>query len=102
MGSIYYYSRDGQVTGPVSSRDIRRLAAVGKLRPADLVWKEGYPEWIAASRVKGLQWPARRPSNAATSQEAFDDVEIVQDKKQLLSEGEFRLSEEEEGNHRDQ
>ena len=54
MGSRYYYAIDGQQFGPVSSRDLRRLAAAGQLQPTDLVWKEGAPKWILASRVKGL------------------------------------------------
>lgn len=30
------------------------MAAVGKLRPHDLVWKEGMKQWLPASNIKGL------------------------------------------------
>jgi TM2 domain-containing membrane protein YozV len=57
MASEWYYSHDGQRLGPVSSEQLKELAAVGKLGPDDLVWKEGMDNWVAAGKVKKLLPP---------------------------------------------
>jgi tetratricopeptide (TPR) repeat protein len=54
MASQWYYSQDGQRRGPLSDSHLKKLAASGRLRPADLLWKEGMSRWVAASKVKGL------------------------------------------------
>lgn len=55
----WYYSRgNGDMQGPVTPAELARLAQVGELRPGDLVWKEGMEEWIAADRIKGLDFGA--------------------------------------------
>lgn len=53
-GSQWYFAVDGQQRGPVSSLDLRKLAKLNKLKPTDLVWKEGLPEWIPAQKITGL------------------------------------------------
>ena len=50
----WYYARDGRQTGPVSSEQIKQLAASGDLVPDDLVWKEGMTTWAHARSVNGL------------------------------------------------
>ena len=50
-GSI---SKGGQQQGPVSSKQLKQMAATGQLQPTDLVWKEGMEQWVAASSIKGL------------------------------------------------
>ena len=50
----WYYSVDGQKLGPVSGRDLKRLAASGEIKPSSLVWKQGMANWAAAKGVKGL------------------------------------------------
>ena len=50
----YYDGGSGNRIGPVSSAEVRKLAASGQLQPTALVWREGFDGWIAASRVKGL------------------------------------------------
>jgi NAD-dependent dihydropyrimidine dehydrogenase PreA subunit len=59
----WFYARNGQQVGPLSSTQLRELAAAGTLTPADLVWREGTPKWLAASKVKGLfpATPAEQP-----------------------------------------
>ena len=54
MAHDYYYAVDGQRFGPVSAERIQELASSGKLRPADLIWKEGMADWVPAARLKGL------------------------------------------------
>jgi hypothetical protein len=58
----WYYSRgNADMQGPVSPAELARLAQAGELRPGDLVWKEGMEEWIAADRIKGLEFPSASP-----------------------------------------
>ena len=52
--SQWYYSRNGEKFGPLSSEQLKQLAASGQLFPTDLIWKEGMKEWQPAVKVKGL------------------------------------------------
>jgi hypothetical protein len=54
MAEQWYYTRDGQQMGPVSTAALRDLATSGSLRPADLVWTEGMSAWAPASATRGL------------------------------------------------
>lgn len=59
MAQRWYYARGGQKIGPVTSQELRYLAASGSLQPADLVWTEGMAEWKEAQSVVGLFPDAR-------------------------------------------
>ena len=48
MASSWYYGHDSQRHGPVSSEELKELAASGQLLRDDLVWKEGMKAWAAA------------------------------------------------------
>ncbi|GIW80530.1 MAG: hypothetical protein KatS3mg105_2337 [Gemmatales bacterium] len=50
----YYYSRDNQAHGPVTSEQLKALADAGRIRPTDWIWKEGATRWKPASSVRGL------------------------------------------------
>ncbi len=52
--SIWYYARGESEQGPISTAQIKALAATGALRRDDLVWKEGMENWIPASDVDEL------------------------------------------------
>lgn len=54
MAQEWYYTKDGERQGPVTSKQLKHLANVGELRPTDLVWTEGKDDWKPASIVKGL------------------------------------------------
>jgi len=54
MSTEWYHTSAGEQLGPVTSADIRQLAADGALGPEDLVWNKSLTEWIPARRVKGL------------------------------------------------
>jgi hypothetical protein len=54
MSAQFHYLRDGKQVGPVSAEQLKQAAVSGVLRPQDLVWGEGLPDWVPASRVKGL------------------------------------------------
>lgn len=45
---------DGQKLGPLSDQDLLSWARAGRLRPSDLVWQDGMPEWLPASQVPQL------------------------------------------------
>ncbi|MDR1963175.1 MAG: GYF domain-containing protein [Planctomycetaceae bacterium] len=57
----WYYRKGTARFGPVSSSDIKKMAAEGKLVPTDLLRGVGMTEWIAASKVKGL-FPKTEPA----------------------------------------
>jgi len=54
MSKSWYYLRDGERHGPVSSQQLRALAYARKIAPDDLVWCEGLADWTPAAKVKGL------------------------------------------------
>jgi hypothetical protein len=63
MGNEWFYTQNGRAApAPVSSEQLKQLAGGGLLRPDDLVWKEGMPNWVQAGSLKGLFGPAKQPS----------------------------------------
>lgn len=54
MADGWYYARDGEKLGPFSATQLKELAATGRLRPHDTVWKHGVEKGVPASRVKHL------------------------------------------------
>jgi hypothetical protein len=70
----WYYAEDGQQRGPVTFDIIQALAISGKLRPNDLVWKVGMPQWVPANTQAGLfaAMPAPRQTER---RESFRDDE---------------------------
>src|SRR5581483_5559280 len=61
----WYYRLENQIIedGPVSSAELKRLAAIGLLSPAHLIWRKGMAKWKHASSIKGL-FPAVAPRPA--------------------------------------
>lgn len=52
---VWYFSRDGQHSGPLTYAEIKEKADRGLLRPrTDLVWKEGMNEWRSVGEIEGL------------------------------------------------
>lgn len=55
MASEWYYTINGQQgPGPISASELKQLATSGQLKPTDLVWQDGMPDWVEASTIKGL------------------------------------------------
>jgi hypothetical protein len=52
--AIWYYAVDDQEHGPITSAQLKSLAEAGKLKPDDLVWREGLDDWKPAREVSGL------------------------------------------------
>lgn len=60
--AAWYFTFQGVKQGPVTSAQLRTMAAEGKIAPADLVWKDGLPDWIPAAKVRGLFQNAAVPT----------------------------------------
>ena len=54
MNADWFYSVGDTRQGPVTEDDLKRLVADGRLRPADLVWRDGMPDWVEARTVPAL------------------------------------------------
>jgi hypothetical protein len=67
----WYYSINDEQHGPVSVKDLKRLAGSGQLRPDNLVRKDGTDNWTKAGSVNGL-FPTDDSSNSAGQDESFD------------------------------
>lgn len=59
----WFYVKDGQKRGPISTAQLRQLAASGELVPKDQIWREGLEGWVAASYIKGLPFSRVASSN---------------------------------------
>lgn len=49
--ATWYYARGGERRGPVDLEKLVAAARAGKLRPDDLVWNDGMPDWVPAGTV---------------------------------------------------
>jgi hypothetical protein len=65
MADEWYYTNQGRQVGPVNETMLKQLASTNYLRPTDLVWKQGYPQWIPANTIPGLF--AQQPMRQATT-----------------------------------
>ena len=54
MADQWYYTRQGQRFGPLSTEQMRQMALAGQLQQTDLIWTEGMTEWTPAGRVPQL------------------------------------------------
>lgn len=61
---VWYYARGESEQGPISTPQIKALAAAGALKRDDLVWKEGMESWLPAGEVNEL-YPSAEPKKAS-------------------------------------
>ena len=54
MSAEWFYRRDGQQFGPISSRKLYRLVRRGEISAGDMLWREGMPGWRPAGESKTL------------------------------------------------
>ena len=47
----WYLARDGNQHGPLTEAEMRKFVELGYLRPTDLVWRSGFPDWRPAAAV---------------------------------------------------
>lgn len=64
---VWYYARGEVERGPFTLTQIKALANASKLRPDDLVWKEGMENWTAARDVAELFPPASPVGDSAAT-----------------------------------
>jgi uncharacterized RDD family membrane protein YckC len=91
MAGEWHVGRNGQQTGPFTAQQLRQMAASGQLSPTDLLWKDGMPNWVPGSSVKGLfaepvasgpppsrpsPRPAAPPPRRAIANETFDEPDL--------------------------
>ena len=67
MSDNWYYTNGGQQQGPVPLEHLKSWLTSGQLQASELVWREGMPNWIAASQVPELQGLAPATSGAAAA-----------------------------------
>lgn len=48
---MWHVAIDGQQQGVMSEDEVRRMVASGRLKPTDLIWREGMAEWLPASQA---------------------------------------------------
>ena len=53
----WYIARDGKQHGPLSDMEMRAFVAQGHLKPTDLIWRAGFPDWRPAPTVFSFQAP---------------------------------------------
>jgi hypothetical protein len=51
----WYIARDGKQHGPISDVEMRTFVDLGHLKPTDLVWRAGFPDW----RPSPMVFPAK-------------------------------------------
>ena len=47
----WYLARDGQQYGPLSDAEMTKFRELGHLHMTDLVWREGFANWMPAAAV---------------------------------------------------
>lgn len=55
----WYLARDGQQFGPLSDVELKKFVELGHLRPTDLLWRHGLPDWRPASSLFAGPRPAQ-------------------------------------------
>jgi hypothetical protein len=65
----WYLARDGQQFGPLSDVELKKFIELGHLRPTDLLWRHGLPDWRPASAIFSNQRPTQAPATAPTAQQ---------------------------------
>lgn len=63
----WYIAREGAQHGPLSDIEMRKFVELGHLRPNDLVWRAGFPDWQKGAQVfpeLAAPTPVQRPVTA--------------------------------------
>ncbi len=47
----WFIARDGKQHGPVTDIELKKLVELAHLKPADLVWRQGFSDWRSAASV---------------------------------------------------
>lgn len=55
--NVWWHARGNQTVGPMTLSQLCHALQTGVFTTAELVWKEGWPEWVVASSVEELFTP---------------------------------------------
>ena len=58
----WYYSKNGTQLGPVEESELRAKLGSGEIAAADLVWRDGMSDWLAAAKVAELNVAVSPPT----------------------------------------
>lgn len=88
MAGQWYFASDRERVGPFSAAELKQLAALGKLRPTDTVWKDGVEKGVVANKVKHLFPPPQTPESPGdgSAPVANDDPSSLQSSPAVLEE----------------
>jgi hypothetical protein len=64
----WYFTRNGEESGPVTNAELKRLADRGELDPRDLVRRKGWARSLPARTVKGLFAASPVPASSGASE----------------------------------
>lgn len=77
----WFIARDGKQHGPVSDAELKKIIELAHLKPTDLVWRQGFTDWRAASSVfpeiGAPPAPAPAPQPAAPTQSSPDPADAL-------------------------
>lgn len=59
----WYYASDGAQKGPVSEEELKRLIGGGQVKPGDLAWHDGMPDWTPVSQIPTLAMVTTAPAS---------------------------------------
>jgi NAD-dependent dihydropyrimidine dehydrogenase PreA subunit len=87
----WYYSQNGHAVGPMRAKELKQLAANGRIAPTDFVCRAGDEKWIPAHKVRGLfpapqAAPAPKPADEriASRHEARAEAHVVPDPERCV------------------
>jgi S1-C subfamily serine protease len=77
---MWYYVRSGNKLGPVSWQELRRLASVQSVQPADMLLRQGLSSWQPAASLLGLfpEAPAARAAIPLPGRSGADGLAVHQ------------------------
>src|SRR5207253_9091932 len=78
----WYIARGDQQLGPFTVFELKEMGMAGKVEVSDVVWKEGMPNRIPATRVKGLLPAALVAAEQPGSMDAEAPAKTAEEEKQ--------------------
>jgi PPM family protein phosphatase len=71
----WYYLHAGQTLGPVTAAQLRQLAAVGQLEPADLIWPEGKDSKQAVPAQAAIDFSSPPAAEERNDKDEAEEIE---------------------------
>ncbi len=73
----WYYSNEGQRSGPVTTEEIRSLVVRGVVKPSTLLWNQNMPNWAPLPQVAEFAPPPATPTRVATPPPATPSTAVA-------------------------